>query len=158
MIITAAHIRTARALLAWTQTDLAKRSKVSLSTIYEFEVGRSTPRPEHADAIEIALTTAGVEFLPRGVQLQAKKRKWPGEMRPLHRSACSAFEPGSWVSVAGRIGMIASDQSDGTDEFWWIQFGSSGPFELCRKDETRLATAQERAVATGRMVRKGKAA
>lgn len=159
MLITAAHVRTARALLGWTQTELARRSKVGLSTIYEFEVGRRTPLPEHADAIEIALVQAGVEFLVRGVQLRTrKKRRWPGENHPLHRSACTSFEPGSWVSVSGRIGMIASDQSNGTDEFWWIQFGASGPYELCRKDEVRLATAEERAVATGSRPRKVKAA
>ena len=63
MMITAAQCRAARALLDWTQEDLAKESKVSKRTILHFEkVSGRQPLRISLDAIQRALETAGVEF------------------------------------------------------------------------------------------------
>lgn len=64
--LTPKHVRAARALLAWSQQDLAKNAGVATSTIADFERGHRTPVANNAHAIRGALETAGVRFLPTG--------------------------------------------------------------------------------------------
>jgi len=64
--LTPAHVRAARALLAWSQQDLAKNAGVAASTVADFERGHRTPVPNNAQAIRTALENAGVRFLPQG--------------------------------------------------------------------------------------------
>lgn len=64
--LTPKHVRAARALLAWSQQDLAKNAGVATSTIADFERGRRTPVANNAQAIRDALETAGINFLPTG--------------------------------------------------------------------------------------------
>ena len=59
-MITAAQSRAARALLDWSQTDLAARSNLSESTIRNFEKGRASPSINNLAAVRRALETAGV--------------------------------------------------------------------------------------------------
>src|SRR5690349_6432110 len=61
-----AQIRAARALLAWSQQDLAKQDKVATSTVAEFERGQRTPVANNAEAIRSALEGAGITFLEGG--------------------------------------------------------------------------------------------
>jgi len=63
---TAKQVRAARALLAWSQQELAKTAGVAASTVADFERGQRTPVPNNAEAIRTALTRAGVTFLPGG--------------------------------------------------------------------------------------------
>jgi transcriptional regulator with XRE-family HTH domain len=55
--------RAARAWLAWSQQDLAKRASVSLSTVKDFENGNRTPIANNLAAIQKALEGAGVGLL-----------------------------------------------------------------------------------------------
>ena len=64
--LSAKQIRAARALLAWSQQELAKRASVAASTVADFERGHRTPIPNNAEAIRTALERAGVSFLPGG--------------------------------------------------------------------------------------------
>lgn len=64
-MIDAAQIRAARALLRWSQEDLAKTSGVSLQTIKNTENGRSVPHHSSIAAIQECFEMAGVEFLDR---------------------------------------------------------------------------------------------
>lgn len=64
--ITPKHVRAARALLAWSQQDLAKTAGVAISTVADFERGRRTPVANNAQAIRGALENAGIRFLPTG--------------------------------------------------------------------------------------------
>ncbi|APO56892.1 helix-turn-helix domain-containing protein [Bradyrhizobium diazoefficiens] len=59
-------VKAARALLAWSQQDLAKSAGVATSTIADFERGQRTPVANNAQAIRDALETAGIRFLPTG--------------------------------------------------------------------------------------------
>jgi transcriptional regulator with XRE-family HTH domain len=58
-----ATCRAARALLDWTQTDLATRAHVSIGTIRDFEAGTRTILINNSRAIQAAFEEAGVEFL-----------------------------------------------------------------------------------------------
>lgn len=64
--LTPKHVRAARALLAWSQQDLAKAAGVATSTVADFERGSRTPVANNAQAIRGALESAGIRFLPTG--------------------------------------------------------------------------------------------
>lgn len=64
--LTPKHIRAARALLAWSQQDLAKAASVATSTVADFERGQRTPVANNAQAIRQALEAANIRFLPNG--------------------------------------------------------------------------------------------
>lgn len=54
--------RAARALLDWTQTDLAEAAGVGLSTVVDFERRRREVASESVGAMLIAFEAAGIEF------------------------------------------------------------------------------------------------
>lgn len=60
------QVKAARALLRWSQTDLAEASSVSLPTIKRLEAstGEMGGRTVTLDAIRAALEAAGVQFIP----------------------------------------------------------------------------------------------
>ena len=63
--------RAARALLNWTQSQLAAAAGVGLSTVKMYEIGRKQPMRQNLEAMQRALEDAGVEFIDdRGVQLR----------------------------------------------------------------------------------------
>lgn len=64
-MLTAAQIRAARALLDWTQPDLAREAGLSLPTIRRMEgaMGPGRSSATNVDAVTRALEAAGVIFL-----------------------------------------------------------------------------------------------
>ncbi len=58
--------RAARAWLGWAQPELAKRAKVGLSTVRDFETGLRTPIANNRQAIQGAFEAEGVRLLFRG--------------------------------------------------------------------------------------------
>ena len=65
-MISSAQSRAARAMLDWSQAELASRSNLSESTIRNFEAGRGIPSTNNFEAIQRALEAAGVEFTNGG--------------------------------------------------------------------------------------------
>jgi DNA-binding XRE family transcriptional regulator len=66
-MLTAAQIRAARAMLAWTQADLGKASGVAEVTVKKIEAGTTDdPRSKTLAAIQRAFEKAGVVFLEPG--------------------------------------------------------------------------------------------
>jgi predicted transcriptional regulator len=55
--------RAARAWLGWPQDELAKRAKVGLSTLKDFEGGKRAPMRNNLEAIRTALENAGIRFI-----------------------------------------------------------------------------------------------
>jgi predicted transcriptional regulator len=62
-MITPAQCRAARALLDWSQQDLAIHASVAIVTVHQLEAGLSQPRRATLDVIRRALEAAGVEFI-----------------------------------------------------------------------------------------------
>jgi predicted transcriptional regulator len=58
--------RAARALLDWTQTELATRAGINVLALRRFESGHTDPRASTRDRIEKALTDAGIELSDDG--------------------------------------------------------------------------------------------
>ncbi|MBA4794663.1 MAG: helix-turn-helix domain-containing protein [Phenylobacterium sp.] len=65
-MVTPAQIRAARALLGWSQQDLADRAIVSLNAVNRLERGAVDTRHSTLIAVEKAFFRAGVEFIPAG--------------------------------------------------------------------------------------------
>jgi transcriptional regulator with XRE-family HTH domain len=61
-MITPAQCRAARALLNWSQQQLADASKAGVVTIRNFEGGKSSPINSTLEVLRRALESAGVEF------------------------------------------------------------------------------------------------
>ncbi|TIL94807.1 MAG: transcriptional regulator [Mesorhizobium sp.] len=61
--MTPAQCRAARALLDWTQPQLADASKLGLSTVVDFEKQRRAVSEEAQSAIRTALELAGIELI-----------------------------------------------------------------------------------------------
>jgi predicted transcriptional regulator len=77
-MITSRQIRAARALLSWSQQQLADKAIVSVNALARLERGEVNPRMSTLMAVYKALTDAGVEFLPanqkgEGVRLVSPK-------------------------------------------------------------------------------------
>jgi transcriptional regulator with XRE-family HTH domain len=80
-MIFAPEIRAARALLGWSQLDLAKAASIGVATVRRIEGPGADLRGSVAVAwkIQTALESAGVEFIP------ADETKGPG-VRLQHRT------------------------------------------------------------------------
>lgn len=62
VMISARQIRAARALLGWSQQELADKAIVSVSAIRRLEGDEVDPRMSTVAAVKTALENAGVEF------------------------------------------------------------------------------------------------
>jgi transcriptional regulator with XRE-family HTH domain len=63
MMISPEQSRAARGWLDWTQTELATRANVSLSTIRDFERGSRTPIRNNHEKIQQAFEDVGISFV-----------------------------------------------------------------------------------------------
>ncbi len=60
--------RAARALVGWTQLELAGAAGIGLSTVADFERGARCPQQQNLIAISSVLVRAGVVFIEGGVR------------------------------------------------------------------------------------------
>ncbi|MBS7696288.1 helix-turn-helix transcriptional regulator [Chelatococcus sp. YT9] len=66
--MTPTQSRAARALLEWSQSDLAKHANLSESTVRDFEKGRRVPSPNNLSAMVAALRKNGVVLIEDGAE------------------------------------------------------------------------------------------
>ncbi|KVT60622.1 hypothetical protein WM27_09605 [Burkholderia ubonensis] len=71
------QVRAARALLDWSQRDLAQAAQIAVSTIADFERDVRKMMPANMRMIVHAFNDAGVEFIPRGVVMRDGSAKEP---------------------------------------------------------------------------------
>jgi transcriptional regulator with XRE-family HTH domain len=71
------QIRAARALLGWSQQQLADKATVSLNAVTRLEKGKVDSRVSTISAIEKTLLRAGVEFLPPGEKGEGVRMRSP---------------------------------------------------------------------------------
>ncbi len=79
--MTPAQCRAARALLDWSQQQLAEAAKIGNATIRNFEGGKSIPQSATLEVLRRALEKAGVEFIPpdgSGAGVRLKDAPEPG--------------------------------------------------------------------------------
>ena len=76
-MITPRQIRAARALLGWSQQQLADEAIVSLNAVTRLEKGKVDSRTSTVSAIEKALTKGGVEFLAADVKGEGVRLRSP---------------------------------------------------------------------------------
>lgn len=87
-MITPRQIRAARALLDWSQQELADSAIVSLNALARLERGTVDPRTSTLSAVEKALVGAGVEFLPEAEKGEGVRLALPqAGKRPPRKSA-----------------------------------------------------------------------
>ena len=77
MVTTPRQIRAARALLGWSQQQLADKAIVSLNAVARLEKAKVDPRLSTFTAIEKALAKAGIEFLPADQKGEGVRLKSP---------------------------------------------------------------------------------
>lgn len=67
------QITAARALLGWSQPELAERASVSQTTVNNFENGNRDTRTDTKEAIIGVLREAGIDFLENGLQFKPSR-------------------------------------------------------------------------------------
>ncbi len=82
-MITPAQCRAARALIDWSQQELADAARVGVVTVRQFEGGGTQPRNATLDVIRRAFEEAGVFFVDEngegaGVRLRKRKKSSRG--------------------------------------------------------------------------------
>lgn len=81
MSISRSQCRSARALLDWTQSDLARASAIALRTILDFESGKRTPYKGTLLLLRQAFEAAGIEFIPEDGGGEGVRFRVPRAMR-----------------------------------------------------------------------------
>jgi transcriptional regulator with XRE-family HTH domain len=79
-LISPALCRAARAILIWSQKELADNAGISRTTVVDFERGVRIPHKNNLAAIRTAFETAGIEFIPEngsGAGLRVIKNSGP---------------------------------------------------------------------------------
>ncbi|MFK8251757.1 helix-turn-helix domain-containing protein [Ancylobacter terrae] len=85
-MMTPAQCRAARALLDWSQQQLADAARVGVVTVRQLESGASQPRNATLDVLRRALEAAGVIFVEEngeGPGVRLKKQRPADDGRPV---------------------------------------------------------------------------
>lgn len=79
-MLTRKQCKAARAVLDWTQPDLAERAGVSLMVIVGFEKAARDPHRSSMMAIQIAFQQAGISFVADGFGITWKRPEMTEEL------------------------------------------------------------------------------
>lgn len=103
--ISPAQLKAARALLGWSQADLARASQLAPSTVADFERGQRTPVANNLSAMRAALEGGGVQFRAGGAVV--------GPTRTATTVPTPGLVPIRWIDATD-LGHWA-DRRDGQD-------------------------------------------
>lgn len=131
------QMRAGRAVLNWSLERLAEESKVHRNTLWNFETGKFNGEPHKLAAVEKALTSAGVIFVPdSGVALRrfrvGDRVKFRRETRLRLSFGIEADEIGVVVAVEPHPPMT------GPTYRMRVKFGECAPLALVFKFEYEL--------------------
>src|SRR5437879_3289960 len=102
--------RAGRALIDWTQHQLAIAANVGVSTVKNFETGISRPTNNNLMALQAALENAGVEFV-------SDDQGGPGVL--ARRFRIGAYIPGDGLHVTVKYVDLDLDAPDNDFELWF---------------------------------------
>lgn len=100
-----AQVKAARALLGWSQADLARAAQLGPSTVADFERGERTPLANNMSAIRVALEGVGLQFRAGGAVVAPRRLGTKG--------VAARVEPVRWIDSTD-LGHWA-DRRDGQD-------------------------------------------
>lgn len=134
-MITLSQIKAARALLNWTQDQLARSSGLSLPGVNNLERGITSPRKETLSAIEKAMASAGVEFIDTtGVRLKTPE------------FGVQIIEGPNWLADYDReiISQLQSDQDEilqymCNNRLWMIYGSTSNSHYVAHRDSVNFS-------------------
>ena len=95
--------RAARALINWSQQQLATAANVGISTVKNFETGHSTPTVNNFSAIQSALEDAGVEII-------SEEHGGPGVL--ARRLRLRAYIPGEGLYFEAKYADLFLEEPD----------------------------------------------
>ncbi len=128
-MITFYHIKAARALLGWTQRDLATHSGVALASVANLEQGKGKAKGKIYEAVLATLDREGIEFTPEpGVRLRREKFQFR-----LLEGRESVLE--LWDDVFAALGPTGGEVLiSGIDERVWLKnYKTEMPFFIKRQ-------------------------
>lgn len=102
--------RAARALINWSQQQLAKAANVGVSTVKNFEAGHSTPTANNLHAIQSTLEHAGVEFV-------SEEQGGPGVL--ARRLRLRAYIPGEGLHLEAKYADLLLEGPDNDFDLWF---------------------------------------
>ncbi len=118
IVVSARQIKAARALLDWSQEDLAKATTLSIATIRKLEVGNISSRGKTNDLIRESFWNAGLEFInPSGVRQRLEEIKvyqgedgakdfWDDVYETSHRTSMEVVQV--WPSLRQMVKLIGT--------------------------------------------------
>ena len=142
-MISSAQIRAGRALLNIKQSDLAKAAGISLATLNNIERGIGDPRSSTLQAIEKALSDAGVETDEDGVRESVTLLRYarPNALDTYFGSqrVLECFKPNALISVV-RVTAYVRGTGSGADESRRICFLIDGAGRSLLFDQMEFST------------------
>lgn len=102
--------RAARALINWSQQQLATAANVGISTVKNFETGHSTPTVNNFSAIQSALEDAGVEII-------SEEHGGPGVLASPLR--LRAYIPGEGLYFEAKYADLFLEAPDNYFDLWF---------------------------------------
>lgn len=134
--ITPTQLKAARALLGWSQADLARASQLAPSTVADFERGQRTPVANNLSAMRAALEGGGVQFRAGGAVV-GPTRKTPPVPTP-------GLVPIRWIDATDLAHW--ADRRDGQDTLPELlsrlilaELGSSARLRFPSSDSVQVA-------------------
>src|ERR1700678_3567505 len=91
-MITPSQCRAARALLDWSQQQLADASRAGNATIRNFESGRSSPVNATLEVLQRALESAGAMFIPSNGGAEGVRLGYAVRLHPLLMSGLGPID------------------------------------------------------------------